>query len=282
MSTVLFQRKPEPVQRRPAAPAPNVGTVQAAPARLAGSPGPAPRLSRPLSGAGTGHPVQLKTEITHTKGTYAWKDEDDMGYTETVGIAMEASLDPKDPKTGSGTDTSVQEELMSHLKGKHSGQSWIKGHLLNDNLGGRAIAENLYPITSSANGQHKNQVENHVKDLVKEQTDGNTGLPVLYNVQVIPGANDSATFHCQVWLGNKSNKVLEKNIYSKVGVSGEDARAVVYPTDEDHARYGSMSFPTANLPKGWGASGTGQAGGKYNDDKSAFLDEKNQQHATIK
>ncbi len=53
---------------------------------------------------------------------------------------------------------------MGHRRSKGSGNLYyIRGHLLNDNLGGIANEANLYPITHEANGQHKTHVEEYIK-----------------------------------------------------------------------------------------------------------------------
>jgi len=46
---------------------------------------------------------------------------------------------------------------------------YIKGHLLNDNLGGPGIAQNLFPITHKANVDHDRLVEEPVKDRVNKE-----------------------------------------------------------------------------------------------------------------
>ena len=56
-------------------------------------------------------------------------------------------------------------------------QVYIKGHLLNHNVGGIGTSENLYPITGQANADHVNLVENDVKEKVKDD-----GLVLSYNV----------------------------------------------------------------------------------------------------
>jgi hypothetical protein len=43
---------------------------------------------------------------------------------------------------------------------------YVKGHLLNDNLGGKANVTNLTPITNQANKDHVNKVESKVKKIV--------------------------------------------------------------------------------------------------------------------
>lgn len=52
--------------------------------------------------------------------------------------------------------------------GAKSDDMWfLKGHLLNDNLGGLAVSSNLYPITSDANKNHSNSVEQYLRHAVK-------------------------------------------------------------------------------------------------------------------
>lgn len=43
---------------------------------------------------------------------------------------------------------------------------WIKGHLLNDNLGGPGLSENLTPMTHDANMAYKNTFESKVKNAI--------------------------------------------------------------------------------------------------------------------
>ncbi len=50
--------------------------------------------------------------------------------------------------------------------GRKGTQHYIKGHLLNHNIGGPANDRNLFPITAQANADHSNQVENGGTDVV--------------------------------------------------------------------------------------------------------------------
>ncbi|TVR60029.1 MAG: hypothetical protein EA422_14480 [Gemmatimonadales bacterium] len=89
-----------------------------------------------------------------------------------VGLRMEAPrLGPDHPQgspPGSGHDG-----LMALLAAPGSGVSaesgYIRGHLLNDNLGGPGTPENLFPITSNANAQHLSGVERQVKEWVNDE-----------------------------------------------------------------------------------------------------------------
>lgn len=70
---------------------------------------------------------------------------------------------------------------MKAIRTKYSldGGALVKGHLLNDNLGGKALDNNLYPITKEANGSHLHYAENLVKSTLWESRKG-----VYYKVAV--------------------------------------------------------------------------------------------------
>ena len=92
--------------------------------------------------------AQLATKITHHTTTYTYHPDPSQPTTknETVGCKMEAYLDLSAPIKGSAPGDD-QTELMQSLKqryGKSSASScFVKGHLLNDNLGGFGVKENL-------------------------------------------------------------------------------------------------------------------------------------------
>ena len=67
----------------------------------------------------------------------------------------------------------------------------IRGHLLNHDLGGFGVEENLYPITSGANKKHTNNVENHVGDELNNASIAGNGAGVYYSVKVNPIQNTS-------------------------------------------------------------------------------------------
>jgi len=64
---------------------------------------------------------------------------------------------------------SGQDALMSKLvvdKKKRSAFKYIRGHLLNEHLGGQGKPENLFPITANANSQHLHSTEKEIKNWV--------------------------------------------------------------------------------------------------------------------
>jgi hypothetical protein len=99
-----------------------------------------------------------------------------------VGKKMEATrLGPNHPQGTPPTNSSLGTIMKSlptdpNLSGDNK---YIKGHLLNDNLGGPGEDRNLYPITAIANKQHEAYVEYYVKQWVNKN-----GYWVYYKVEV--------------------------------------------------------------------------------------------------
>jgi hypothetical protein len=111
---------------------------------------------------------QMETKIRNTPQPYTYNSKHDK---VDVGKKMEAWLDEDEPIKGQEAAVNAsQEELMMRLRKKYLGKQYkkkaghfVKGHMLNDNLGGTALNENLFPITVMANKQHLSYVENKVK-----------------------------------------------------------------------------------------------------------------------
>lgn len=133
--------------------------------------------------------TQLKTKISHSTADFSYAE----GKKDKVGVAMEAWLDPRDPIKGSETGE-PQKALYDAVaaKAKTGSNGTVRGHLLNHDLGGYGVAENLYPITKSANTQHKNHVENPVQQELDIAANGTTseqynkgeGKGIYYQVEV--------------------------------------------------------------------------------------------------
>lgn len=104
--------------------------------------------------------LNLSNEIHYRTGTAAG---------DTVGVDMEAeSLGPSHGE-GSGPSGSALSGVMGQLvtdPGKSNPSKYIKGHLLNDNIGGPGSADNLYPITAEANRAHYDNVERTLRQWV--------------------------------------------------------------------------------------------------------------------
>lgn len=96
------------------------------------------------------------------------------GVTQEAGISMKASmLGPNHPQ-GEGPRASALGGIMGQLPTNPStindgNKRYIRGHLLNDNVGGPGTAVNLFPITHNANMKHESEVESKVKDWVNNE-----------------------------------------------------------------------------------------------------------------
>lgn len=98
--------------------------------------------------------------ISYTPGTLS-------GVSDTVGLSMHA--DPLGPDHPAGSGPTGQAALMAKLPTDPTlpeEQKYIRGHLLNDRIGGEGAPRNLFPITAAANRAHEQQIESRVKQWV--------------------------------------------------------------------------------------------------------------------
>lgn len=123
--------------------------------------------------------IQRKTEIAHVCGDLLLPNS----VNERVGIGMQALLDPEDPIVGSEPDPNQQQNLMQYLREYIPGITFIRGHLLNADLGGIGKDYNMIPLTSKANSEHKNLVEMPIKHALAIAS--NQGLKINYTVEVL-------------------------------------------------------------------------------------------------
>lgn len=160
-----------------------------------------------------GQVIQMDTEIQHQTGSL---NLGSLG-SFTVGIGMSATLDPDDPVQGSATGPNWV--WMQKLRAVYPHAGVVRGHLLNHDLGGYAVPENLYPISTKANADHSARVEQNVK---KALTDAHavTTTPkpkISYGVKVkeIANAPEKAQFHC-AWT-DETGKAYKDIIDSDLG-----------------------------------------------------------------
>jgi hypothetical protein len=90
----------------------------------------------------------------------------------TVGKRMQADMLGPDHIQGTPPGSGVQQGLMDKLvtdTSEPGDSKYIRGHLLNDNVGGKGEGFNLYPITGSANKKHHDSIEQKVKHWVNNE-----------------------------------------------------------------------------------------------------------------
>ncbi|TJZ91318.1 hypothetical protein FA743_12365 [Paracoccus gahaiensis] len=132
-------------------------------------------VSEPLTGTGLpaalnqGHQSRIIFEHSQLGGSQ-------------VGLTMRAK--PLGPDHEQGSGPTGQEALMNQLPTdpnhyRDPAQRYIRGHLLNDHIGGPGHPMNLFPITASANAEHERSVESFAKDWVN-----NRKLWIDYTVEV--------------------------------------------------------------------------------------------------
>ncbi|QOJ24953.1 MAG: DUF4157 domain-containing protein [Gammaproteobacteria bacterium] len=172
-------------------------------------------------------PVQMES-ASFGETTVNW-DTSTLGG-DPVGTKMEAK---KLKKASIGKDTNLQgsppgagqqSTLMSYLPTNpklSTANKYIKGHLLNHNIGGPGKGFNMFPITASANKTHLTAVEKIVKGWV------GAGKTVDYTVEVTgvdasglgnKGAKSgqvTANFQCDA--SNSDGDSLNQTIPSKLG-----------------------------------------------------------------
>ena len=240
----------------------------------------AQRKLQEISRKSNPEPLQLKTVIKHTTNNFKYGPGN--SKNETVGVEMEAWLDPKDKIIGSEPDG--QESLMNSLRKATgiSGTGLVRGHLLNHDLGGFGVPQNLYPITGGANGAHKGFAENPVGKLLTDANTANNQTGVYYKVKVAPQLTETD-------FKNKPSKFIctAKNLTgvtptSKGSISGgdhinrtivSDPKKTTTNSQGEKASYWTeatdSSLPTTTYTKikyvapGWDHDGKGDRNGEF-------------------
>lgn len=207
-------------------------------------------LTDPMQRHGFTDPLQRKTVIDNVGQTYNYGSG-----TATVGKSMEAWLDPTDmPRGWSANLNNSQDAMMDAIRERWDivGGDVVKGHLLNDNLGGTALGNNLYPITRGANKDHLSYAENAVKSRIWSKQ-----LGMYYSVNVVgtPNVDENiAYFDCvfKEWDTAKPGDTSGKAVTPAVTVFSnlEDARATEMVWGFGHKNEPSRHKPTKR-PKGF-------------------------------
>ena len=182
--------------------------------------------------------LQGKVMQLESKVTYGALNNMKAGdYNIKVGSKVHAHLDPEKPLVGSSTagfsgwGKNFYKDMKSLTK-----ESWVAGHLINHDLGGRGVVHNFFPITKKANSLHLHEVEYPVKGWI---SDGHT---VDYTVEAdkIAGSsspNPSGFFNCTAEVtktasGKSKPGKIHKQIQSMTEVH-DGQRAKYYHYDDN-------------------------------------------------
>jgi hypothetical protein len=185
------------------------------------------------------------------------------GVTGYAGSSMSAHLNPAEAKRGSDTGSSTAYTSLFKKLQTSTGTSWVRGHLLNHDLGGEAHYNNLFPITTAANNEHKYEVEYPVKHWLAN------GCEIDYSVtarKTNSGDSDAdGVFECNAQVTSGATKYqgkrVQKNIQSKTQKVTSDKQ---YRNKSKQSRngfvqvdYGSSNnilrddYKTHGATKGW-------------------------------
>jgi len=159
-----------------------------------------PSSARVDNAAGTGI-AGLTTRIQYQSGTLA-------GTGNTVGTAMTADpLGPDHPAGQEPAGANVWSALLATDPGETNDRKYIRGHLLNHQVGGSGAAQNLFPITASANDAHESQIESRIKTWVNTERKWVyyrvrvTNMVVDVNPRRLPRNNKvNADFACEAYV----------------------------------------------------------------------------------
>lgn len=138
---------------------------------------------------------------------------------DKVGTSMEVDWLNDTYPAGTPPESGVHKNLMAKLvtdPSESSADKYIRGHLLNHNIGGRGNDENMFPITGKANSQHRVSTETDIKKWVKIQ--GNwvwyqvkvTGISSKLNDPDIANNYVNCTFSCHAIRKDAAGKSLQE------------------------------------------------------------------------
>ena len=130
---------------------------------------------------------------------------------------MNANFDNSAKSVPIGSDTSSTSALaplMAYLKYEFGSHKFLKGHLLNHDMGGPAWAVNLFPITYRANSEHKNHVELPVEFLLHNlATNQYLSYSVIVDNVMVDKGEPRCEFKCIWGIYDKFTdyKVMQQN-----------------------------------------------------------------------
>ncbi|PSN76555.1 hypothetical protein C8B47_26695 [filamentous cyanobacterium CCP4] len=195
-----------------------------------------------LEGVSTAHCNQnsdLEQEVKFTPGSINGL---------TVGRVMEAKmLGPNHPQ-GGPPQNGVLDGIMRYLPNQETNPSqdghYVKGHLLNDHIGGPGESENLYPITEAANNKHEREVEKKIKKWLNVK-----GYWIYYKVEVressakLPQTPDhsgevTADLDCEAGRLDASGEPVSSGAIN-VTIHSELNKTNSKPNQIDRSKYGS-------------------------------------------
>lgn len=138
-------------------------------------------------------------------------------HGDVVGVAMDANPLGPEHLQGGPPKSGAQKNLMSNLvtDPKQSNENkYIRGHLLNDNLGGPGEPFNLFPITANANKEHEAVIESQVKKWVNVDKQWVRYQVKVDSITYPPFGGINSIFKCQASVLDPANHLTPINTIS--------------------------------------------------------------------
>ncbi|NRB36795.1 MAG: DNA/RNA non-specific endonuclease, partial [Rhodobacteraceae bacterium] len=162
---------------------------------------------------------ELKTKVSYKTDSFTYPVGVNGNATITqAGMGHKMIADPLTPyhSQGSGPKGGTLKQVFSLLptQGSTGSEGYIRGHLLNDNLGGPGEDRNLFPITQIANSRHNSEIEADAKKIVNDQH-----YYVRYTVQMKQEDNVEPYTY-----GGKNFVVLNSTIHATLEVLKSDMK----------------------------------------------------------
>lgn len=190
-------------------------------------------------------PQRKDTLQCETKVNFDSQEMEFNGAKAIVGKDMKATLDPDDPVTGSEPDIEEQGELIESINTFFKKETFIRGHLLNADLGGPGLAYNLFPISSKANHNHSLMVEEPLKTALARakffNKDINYNVSVAFDCSADEGVGKLfSIFTCEACYVDKDDTTMDNCIIPKIQIISDVERLKCL------TRRGSEIFNTIN------------------------------------
>jgi hypothetical protein len=197
----------------------------------------------------SGSVAQLKTAIHITPQTLKQTYGDGQKTEGVVGHKMTSRIDPKDGVKGSSPGSGNAYTMYADLNHNYD-DLFIKGHLLNANLGGLGIVENLFPITSVANHDHSSSVEENVKQAVIEGNDFGANYEVHYNVTATPETNNQFVDNPKAKLDCYAEKVPKDGVSKREPIVNTTIQSIPGAKESKNDRLSRLNFGSSGSSMG--------------------------------
>lgn len=162
------------------------------------------------------------------KHPYSYIDRSGTTQTGEMGDTVVVILLPRAfEKPGSTPGTNELEPLTKFLQTQYPQYSFIKGHMWNQEVGGKGETNNLVPLTSQANSAHKNYAESPLKAALtsfKSYYENNRQISKVY------GFVYRVEIEKAVWPG-VAEQIVPNAIYVQASPIEYDARTNSYASN---------------------------------------------------